>query len=182
MKGDMRYTYPIWQMGFILLLISLTTIIGFTSDYVLSNGKDGFLFQISLEGISFWYFAAWLALLVFYLIIFSWKIHKHNKRNPSRQMKIMTLKPQKYMEDDELFEEVTRRATQKVYSYFTVALPFSAAFFFDFTDWEVRDAEHFAATRDWTIFYLLPDNQAVYERGYRAFNDFSISSLFWCGL
>ena len=129
MKGDMRYAYPIWQMGFILLLIGLTTIIGFTSDYVLSNGKDGFLFQISLEGISFWYFAAWLALLVFYLLIFSWKISKHNKRNPSRQMKLMTFKPQEYMEDDELFEEVTRRATQKVYSYFTVALPSSAALF-----------------------------------------------------
>ena len=70
-------------------------------------------------------FAAWLAFLVFYLTMYLvGKCSKHNKRNPSRQMKFMTLKPQEYMEDDELFEEVTRRATQKVYSYFTVALPF----------------------------------------------------------
>ena len=46
MKGDMRYTYPLWQMGFILLLIALSTIIGFTSDYKLSNGTDSFLLQI----------------------------------------------------------------------------------------------------------------------------------------
>ncbi|WP_262176332.1 hypothetical protein [Saccharococcus sp. Marseille-Q5394] len=129
MKGDMRYTYPIWQMGFILLLIALTTIIGFTLDYELSNGTDSFLFQFSLEGVGFWCLAAWLVLLVIYLLIFGWKMHYHNKRNPSRQMKFLTLKPQEYMEDDELFEEVTRRATQKVYSYFTVALPFLASLF-----------------------------------------------------
>lgn len=129
MKGDMRYTYPIWQMGFILLLIALTTIIGFTLDYELSNGMDSFLFQFSLEGVGFWCLAAWLALLVIYLLIFGWKMHHHNKRNPSRQLKFLTLKPQEYMEDDELFEEVTRRATQKVYSYFTVALPFLASLF-----------------------------------------------------
>lgn len=129
MKGDMRYSYPIWQMGFILLLIALTTIIGYTWDYEFSNDTDSFLFQLNLEGFGFWGLAAWLAVLVMYLLIFGWKIHLHNKRNPSHQLKIMTLKPQEYMEDDELFEEVTRRATQKVYSYFTVALPFLATFF-----------------------------------------------------
>ncbi|MFC5602623.1 hypothetical protein [Sporosarcina koreensis] len=129
MKGDMRYTYPLWQMGFILLLIALTTIIGLALDYELSNGKESFLFEFSLEGAGFWSLAAWLAVLVIYLLLFGWKMHLHNKRNPSRQMKFMTLKPQEYMEDDELFEEVTRRATQKVYSYFTVALPFLASFF-----------------------------------------------------
>ncbi|MCG7346130.1 hypothetical protein MHZ92_18640 [Sporosarcina sp. ACRSL] len=129
MKGDMRYTYPLWQMGFILLLIALSTIIGFTSDYKFSNGTDSFLLQLSLDGFGFWSLSAWLAVLVMYLLIFRWKMQQHNKRNPGRQMKFMTLKAQEYLEDDELFEEVTRRATQKVYSYFTVALPFLAAFY-----------------------------------------------------
>ena len=73
-------------------------------------------------------------------------------------MKFMTLKAQEYIEDDELFEEVTRRATQKVYSYFTVALPFLAGLYLNVTDWEVWHAEHFAITCNRTIFYLLPDN------------------------
>ena len=129
MKGDMRYTYPIWQMGFIVLLIALTSIIGFMSDFEYSNAPESFLFQFNLDGLGFWCLLAWLIVLVMYLLIFRWKIHHHNKRNPSHQLKIMTLKPQEYMEDDELFEEVTRRATQKVYSYFTVGLPFLATIF-----------------------------------------------------
>ncbi|WP_252504494.1 hypothetical protein [Sporosarcina sp. Marseille-Q4943] len=129
MKGDMRYSYPLWQMGCVLLLIALTTIIGFTSDYELSHGTDSFISQVNLEGDSFWYFALWLALLVFYMVVFRWKLHQHNKRNPAHRMRFTTFKPQEYMEDDELFEDVTRRATQKVYSYFTIALPFLATLF-----------------------------------------------------
>ncbi|GEN84613.1 hypothetical protein SLU01_29250 [Sporosarcina luteola] len=127
MKGDMRYSYPLWQMGFIVLLIALTTIIGFTADYAKST--DSFIFQFTLEGDSFWYMAAWLAVLVFYMILFKWKLHQHNKRNPDHQMKFTSFKPQEYMADDELFEEVTRRATQKAYSYFTVALPLLATMY-----------------------------------------------------
>jgi hypothetical protein len=129
MKGDMRYTYPLWQMGFILLLVALVTIIGYTLDYELFTSTSSFLFEFQLEGVGFWCVAVWLVVLVIYLTIFSLKMNHHNKRNPSRQLKLMTLKPQEYMEDDELFEDVTRRATQKVYSYFTVALPSAAALF-----------------------------------------------------
>ncbi|WP_336825564.1 hypothetical protein [Sporosarcina sp. USHLN248] len=129
MKGDMRFTYPLWQMGFILLLIGITTIIGIASDYKLTNSADSFLFEFTLEGNSFWYTAIWLAVLLIYLVIFRWKLHQHNKRNTGHKLKFSSLKPQEYMNDDELFEDVTRRATQKVYSYFTIALPFVAGFF-----------------------------------------------------
>ncbi|MFD1206260.1 hypothetical protein ACFQ38_14270 [Sporosarcina contaminans] len=129
MKGDMRFTYPLWQMGFILLLIGITTIIGIASDYKLTNSTDSFLFEFTMEGNSFWYFAIWLAILLIYLALFRWKLHQHNKRNTDHKLKFSSLKPQEYMNDDELFEDVTRRATQKVYSYFTIALPIVAGFF-----------------------------------------------------
>ena len=38
------------------------------------------------------------------------------------------------MDDDELFQEVTRRATQKVYSFFSVALPTIVSNLYDNTD------------------------------------------------
>jgi len=121
-KNDMRVTYPLWQMGSIVILMALVLMIGYTSSFmVFADG--GFEFQINLEDKLGVGFSATLLVLVLYMSLFSWKVFKHNRRLPERKIKMLSFKPQEYMEDDELFEEITKRATKKVYSYYTWALP-----------------------------------------------------------
>lgn len=45
---------------------------------------------------------------------------------PKQKISMTTYKPQEYLEDDELFQDVTKQATKKVYTYFAWALPIMA--------------------------------------------------------
>lgn len=108
MKNDMRITYPLWQMGAILLMILFTLLYGLSS--YITNSILGIIFL----------------LIVVYLVLLFWNISKHNKRMPNQKITIFSWKPQEYMEDDELFQEITKRATKKVYSYFVWSIPLLA--------------------------------------------------------
>jgi len=128
MKNDMRIMYPLWQMGAIVILLVLVLVIGFSSVFTtLENG--GFEFAVNFhEGLGV-IAGGTLLLLFFYFLLFSWNVVKHNRLMPKHKIKVFSLKPQEYMEDDELFEEITKRATKKVYSYFVTALPILAAIY-----------------------------------------------------
>ena len=125
MKYDMRVTMPLWQMGAIFILIILTSLLGPTPIiFLFSEGR--FEFEMVVDGCGNWgglVFLLSLITLIIYLILFTLNIRKHNKRFPNQKMRVFTLKPQEYLEDDELFDEMTKRATKKVYSYYTWALP-----------------------------------------------------------
>lgn len=128
MKNDMRITYPLWQMGFIGILMGLVLIIGFSSTFeVFDDG--GFEFEFSLGNDMPFIFLGCLAVFLLYSAIFHWKVSQHNKRMPKYKINTMSWKPQEYMEDDELFQEITKRATKKVYTYFVWALPLLAGFY-----------------------------------------------------
>lgn len=122
MKGDMRFTYPLWQMGMIAILIAFVWLTQFTTFFkVFEDG--GFEFEISFGNEIPFLFIGIQVLLVAYLLLFYWKIRQHNKRMPAHRITAFSWKPPEYMEDDELFQEVTKRATKNVYTYFVWALP-----------------------------------------------------------
>ena len=124
----MRITYPLWQMGFIAIIMALVFLIGISAKFEVYD-DGGFMFTAELP---FWngIIVSALLLSVFIVMaIFIRKVIQHNKIFPMHKISLFTIKPQEYMDDDELFQEVTRRATQKVYSFFSVALPTIAVIF-----------------------------------------------------
>lgn len=123
MKGDMRFTLPLWQMGSILILLVLTLVIGFSSETTFVTSEDGYYFELNMNYVSGLIFSGLLLALVIYVVLMFVKISRHNKRFPNQKIKSFTFKPQEYIEDDEFFDEITKRATKKVYSYYTIALP-----------------------------------------------------------
>ncbi|MEK5039202.1 hypothetical protein [Sporosarcina sp. FSL K6-3457] len=123
MKKDMRITYPLWQMGAIMILMAVVLMTGFSSnpfeDGVIKFFTDGQGKLDVLKGIL-------VLIFVVYFLVFFLRVAQHNKRMPKHKINLFSWKPQEYMEDDELFQEVTKRATKKVYTYFVWTIPFLA--------------------------------------------------------
>ena len=125
MKKDMRITYPLWQMGSIVILMVLVLVMGFSSTFTTFE-DGGFEFAVNLEGEFGMIWGGALFVFIIYLLLFTWNVGKHNRLMPNHKINAFSLKPQEYMEDDELFQEVTKRATKKVYSYFVWSIPLLA--------------------------------------------------------
>lgn len=123
MKGDMRFTLPLWQMGSIVILMVFTVVIGISAEFIFTTSDDGFEFEMNLDNWGGAIFSATLLVLALYMTVMLLKVGKHNKQFPDKKIRSFSLKPSEYIEDDEFFEEMTKRATKKVYSYYTVALP-----------------------------------------------------------
>lgn len=124
-KNDMRITYPLWQMGAIVILMALVLVIGVSSIFT-TFGDGGFELKVNLQGGLGIIWSGTLLVFIFYLLLFTWSVAKHNRLMPQQKINIFSLKPQEYMEDDELFQEFTKRVTKKVYSYFVWSIPFLA--------------------------------------------------------
>lgn len=122
MKNDMRVTLPLWQMGAIVLMMIVTVAINFATKTATFT-DDGFEFEVSVQGSVGVVLGIAIIIFTIYLAFFLARIAKHNKRFPDRKISTFTFKPQEYIEDDELFEEITKRATKKVYTYYTWTLP-----------------------------------------------------------
>lgn len=122
MKNDMRITYPLWQMGITVIAMVLTGLVGLSSVFTVG----GRTFEVDVLGEWGVIWGVVLLVFVFYLALFTWNVAKHNKRMPKHKINVFSLKPQEYMEDDELFQEVTKRATKKVYTYFVLSIPLFA--------------------------------------------------------
>ncbi|WP_025783975.1 hypothetical protein [Sporosarcina sp. D27] len=125
MKNDMRITYPLWQMAGIFIIMGFVLLVGYAAT-VNTFSDGGFGFEISMSGNSGILLNAMMVIVVFYLLLFCLRIAKHNKRMPKHKISMTTYKPQEYLEDDELFQDVTKQATKKVYTYFAWALPVMA--------------------------------------------------------
>lgn len=127
MKNDMRITYPLWQAGSILTILLI--VIGFSLTSSFTWGENGFEVLLNFEGPNGIFLIGALAIAVIYSIIFVMRVSVHNKNVPKHKIKLTSWKPQEYMEDDELFQEVTRQATKKVYTFFVWSIPFLAGAF-----------------------------------------------------
>ena len=128
MKGDMRVSMPLWQMGSIVILMVLVLMIGLSSTFTAFD-DGGFEFELQLQNGPAIVFGVFLIVFFLYMAIFYGFVAKHNKLFPEQKINILSIKPPEYMDDDELFEEMTKRATKKVYTYFVWALPILAGFY-----------------------------------------------------
>lgn len=122
MKNDMRITYPLWQMGVIVIAMLLTWLVGLSSVFTVGDRT----LEVNIQGEWGVVWGVVLLVFVFYLALFTWNVAKHNKRMPNHKINVFSWKPQEYMEDDELFQEFTKRATKKVYTYFVWSIPLFA--------------------------------------------------------
>lgn len=127
MKKDFRVQNPLWQIGFMFIFVMLAIVFtGAVSNFNKDNGAFSYSLEFSpIESV--------LALLVipmtfFTLAVYLMKVTKYNKENPANKLSMWKTKPFEYMEDDEAWQMITRKATQKVYTFFSWSLPFSAFF------------------------------------------------------
>ncbi|ALC84767.1 hypothetical protein AM499_02250 [Bacillus sp. FJAT-22090] len=125
MKKDFRVQYPLWQMGFALLFLLFAIVItGAISNFAKANRSFNYSVELgALEG-----FMVFLLLPVYIgmVLLFGTKISKYNKEHPRNKITIWGIKPVEYMEDDEAWQMITTKATQKVYTFFSWSLPLSA--------------------------------------------------------
>ncbi|MGN7409051.1 hypothetical protein [Sporosarcina sp. SAFN-010] len=125
MKNDMRITYPLWQMAGIFIIMGFVLLVGYAAT-VNTFSDGGFGFEFSISGNSGILLNVMMVIVFLYLILFFYNIKKHNERMPKQKISMTTYKPQEYLEDDELFQDVTKQATKKVYTYFAWELPIMA--------------------------------------------------------
>ncbi|WP_438311340.1 hypothetical protein [Sporosarcina sp. FA9] len=123
MKKDMRITYPLWMMGFIFLIGVSIFYVAKTS-VVESNGDDVTLTFMIGTGSNIIAFSLISIILLTTVITFFVRMLLHNRKNPERKIPFVYWKPPEYIDDDELFQQATGRATRKVYTFFVTAIPF----------------------------------------------------------
>ena len=123
MKNDLRITFPLWMMCFILLIAASIYFIGTTA--VVDGLGDEVTFSLSLES-NLISFSILSVLLLGSLITFFIKLFKHNRKYPDKKLSPLYLHPPEYIEDDELFQQATGLATKKVYTFYVSAIPILA--------------------------------------------------------
>lgn len=155
MKKDFRVQYPLWQMAFIVLFgfiaISFT---GASSQLILND--EEFSYSLEFPAVETILLSIALALTFILLILFFIKVTNHNKRNPQQKLSFWQIKPIEYLEEDEGMTYITRRAAQKVYTFFVWALPFTATIYlvFDLSRFWIIFVILFLAFMQYLIFYI----------------------------
>src|SRR5699024_1914259 len=122
MRKDMRLTMPLWQMGAIVLTIILTLIMGKSTE-IISTGNGSIEFEFTIAGTTGYVFIATTIVFFLYMFFFLLRIYQHNQRYPEKRINAFSFKPQEYIEEPQVFDELTKRATKKVYSYYSWVLP-----------------------------------------------------------
>ncbi|RNF40880.1 hypothetical protein [Planococcus salinus] len=120
MKNDFRLRYPLWNMAFILVLGVMA--IGLNSRFVDVTKTENSLTinaQAFDGAIVFGSLLLYLVLITIYLS----QLKAYNAKNPDSKISPFAIRPPEYMEEDEGMTFITRKAVQKVYTFFTWALP-----------------------------------------------------------
>lgn len=155
MKKDFRVQYPLWQMAFIVLLGFMAFgLTGATSELVNTSNEFSYSLQFNpLETVALF---GTLFLTFFLLVIFLMKISQHNKQNPTQKITLLQIRPLEYLEQDEGMVHITRIAAQKVYTFFSWALPFIAMIFlvFELSRFWMIISILFVALMQYFIYYM----------------------------
>lgn len=127
MKNDFRLQYPLWQMGFIILLGAFAYGLSSPVTEVVNTETENSI-MISIGGTQSLF--AMIALLLYFILlaVFAYQLRKHNKNNPHQKVSAFSIRPPEYLEQDEGMTYITRKAAQKVYTFITWSLPLLAAF------------------------------------------------------
>ncbi|MBT2569234.1 hypothetical protein [Planococcus sp. ISL-110] len=127
MKNDFRMQYPLWMMGFIIALGMFTYGISEPTTKVINTEMEqSIMIEIgSVDGI----FAVGSVILYFLMLAgFSYQLMRHNKQNPTQKIPFISFRPPEYLEQDEGMTYITRKASQKVYTFMSWSLPILAIF------------------------------------------------------
>lgn len=122
MKRDMRVMMPLWQMGGIILTMVLTIIMGKSTE-VVSAGQGSIEFTFTLAGTTGYIFSATAILLFIYMLLFLTRVYRHNRQYPEKRINAFSFRRKQLTAENQLFDELTKRATKKVYSYYAWILP-----------------------------------------------------------
>lgn len=121
-KKDIRVQYPLWQMAFIILFGGIAFVItGASSEFINTDAEVSY--RIDLEALETVVLLGTGLLTLFILAVFIRKVSQHNKQNPAKKISIWQIRPVEYLEQDEGLTYITRRAAQKVYTFFVWSLP-----------------------------------------------------------
>ena len=148
MKKDFRIQYPLWQIGLLLM----ATFGLFASQ----GGYSDLILALNLEMLGAIVAVFLVPLFIGFGLTFRKRLTAHNKTYPNQRLSFFQLKPFEYIEDDEGWKFITRRATQKVYAFFTGALPISLYIhlFFDVPQYGVVINLLVLAIMQFLIYYL----------------------------
>lgn len=127
MKNDFRFQYPLWMMGFIVVLGLLAYGLSSPVTEVIDTETEQSV-MISLGPVGTIFAVGSIVIYAIMLTIFLLKLKKHNKKNPSQRISPLSIRPPEYLEQDEGMTYITRKAAQKVYTFITWSLPLLAAF------------------------------------------------------
>ncbi|ANU11364.1 hypothetical protein A1A1_15199 [Planococcus antarcticus DSM 14505] len=127
MKNDFRMKYPLWMMGFILVLgMFLFGVSSPVTDIVNTETEQSMSVEYGL--IAGFVIIGSLLLYFLMLIIFYVQLRRHNEKNPTQKISPFAVRPPEYLEQDEGMTHITRKASQKVYSFMIWSLPMLAVF------------------------------------------------------
>ncbi|MDN3449113.1 hypothetical protein QMA09_02855 [Planococcus sp. APC 3906] len=127
MKNDFRLQYPLWMMGFIVVLGLLAFGLSSPVTEVINTETEQSV-TISLGPVGGMFAMGSIVIYAIMLTIFLLKLKKHNKKNPAQRISPFSIRPPEYLEQDEGMTYITRKAAQKVYTFITWSLPALAGF------------------------------------------------------
>ncbi|TKC19324.1 hypothetical protein [Robertmurraya kyonggiensis] len=125
-KHDFRIQFPLWNIALLSILMIWCYSVVYAAD-MLFNDFEG---TILPNGEIHWnifglisFFVGFVLLIVFFVAYFL-KLHRYNKEHPNNRLTAFTsMKPHEILEDDELFQQVSEKATKKVYIFYSNYLP-----------------------------------------------------------
>ena len=125
-KNDFRVKFPLWNIALYTILMIWAYSVVYLSDMYFNNFEGMF----GVNGEIIWdtpvllsFFIGLISLILFFIIYF-FKLNRHNKKNPTKKMSAFTiLKLGEFIEDDELFRQITQNATKRVYIFYSQILP-----------------------------------------------------------
>jgi len=155
MKNDFRVQYPLWQMAFIILFGGIAfSFTGASTEFI--NSEDEFSYSMKLETLESGVISVTILLTFILLAIFTMKVSQHNKQNPDKKISMWQIRPVEYLEQDKGMTYITRRAAQKVYTFFSWAIPTIAMLYliFDFSKFWMIVGILLIALMQYLIYYL----------------------------
>lgn len=127
MKNDFRLQYPLWMMGFIVVLGMFAYGISSPVTEVVNTETEQSI-MIELGPLAGLFVVGAAILYIVMLVIFIFQLLRHNKKNPAQKVSPFSIRPLEYLEQDEGMTYITRKASQKVYTFMTWSLPLLAVF------------------------------------------------------
>ncbi|MFN7249891.1 MAG: hypothetical protein ACK4M9_03780 [Anaerobacillus sp.] len=128
-KNDFRVRLPLWNIALLVILLIWTYGVVYMSNMLFKNfegvfGLNDETVVINFDKLALLSIILGAVLLLIFLVSYYLKLNKHNKENPNSKLPILAFfKLGEYIEEDEMFNQVTQQATKKVYTFYSQILP-----------------------------------------------------------